>query len=394
MKKSLLTSAKRIVAGSIIVGLTLWVIGNSVAASEVQTKKTLSNEDIVSLVKAGLSDPAIISLIERSNAQFDLGPDALVILKKSGVSNSVIEAMLGNHPVAPKTGEALLIPSAYGYYVIEDGKLLRIDPVPVTTIMGLQAGGPQTGNPGIAVDGFRDDPSIKLTSQTPTFFIYQQDINAADFHLYDLTYVETMQAYQFNMNKTNPAFFRNVYGRNYYDVLQIDLWRPHNNISVRIGPVDGKPGMYKFIPEQSLTPGKYALFSGDSVHPDNIIFATSPRRTSTAFYFEIQSAPPERTSGFSSPETKVSAGNDANEICPIKTLCQIAGGVTDIDTSSKTITVKGNNIEVSMSYDDKTKFHGTNNFEDIKVGNNVVATYTRKMVRGIVERVAMQIDLK
>ncbi|MCD6317586.1 hypothetical protein J7M02_00785 [Candidatus Aerophobetes bacterium] len=73
----------------IVLGIT--VLGNGFG---IATKKSLTNNDIVSLVKAGLSDKIIILLIQKSEIQFDLTPDALIELKQVGVSNAVIEAML------------------------------------------------------------------------------------------------------------------------------------------------------------------------------------------------------------------------------------------------------------------------------------------------------------
>jgi hypothetical protein len=62
------------------------------------TGKLLTNGDIISLTRAGLSDEVIISTIQRSQQNFDLAPEALIALKKSGVSNKVIEAMVGGLP--------------------------------------------------------------------------------------------------------------------------------------------------------------------------------------------------------------------------------------------------------------------------------------------------------
>ena len=75
------------------------------------TGKVLSNGDIISLARAGLSDEVIISVIQRSEQNFDLTPEALIALKKSGVSNKVIEAMTGafpsaDQPPSPESGEA------------------------------------------------------------------------------------------------------------------------------------------------------------------------------------------------------------------------------------------------------------------------------------------------
>jgi hypothetical protein len=58
-------------------------------------QKNLSNADVVSLVKAGLGDKVIIDKIHASSGEkFDTSADALIHLKKSGVSSAIIDAIV------------------------------------------------------------------------------------------------------------------------------------------------------------------------------------------------------------------------------------------------------------------------------------------------------------
>jgi hypothetical protein len=50
--------------------------------------------EIVSLTKAGVSEPIILALIERDKTIFSITPEQLVTLQKEGVSDAVILAML------------------------------------------------------------------------------------------------------------------------------------------------------------------------------------------------------------------------------------------------------------------------------------------------------------
>ena len=59
------------------------------------TGKPLTNDDIISFVRTGLSEAVIVSLIQKAPTRFDLGPEALTKLKEAGISNTVIEAMKG-----------------------------------------------------------------------------------------------------------------------------------------------------------------------------------------------------------------------------------------------------------------------------------------------------------
>jgi hypothetical protein len=57
-------------------------------------KKPLTNADVVEMVRAGLAESTIILSIQNSVTSFDTSPQALIELKKNGVSQNVMEAML------------------------------------------------------------------------------------------------------------------------------------------------------------------------------------------------------------------------------------------------------------------------------------------------------------
>ena len=66
-----------------------------VAPAWAQAQKELTNDDVVTMVKAGLSEKAIALAARRGPAKFDTTPTALISLKEQGVPALVIEAMLG-----------------------------------------------------------------------------------------------------------------------------------------------------------------------------------------------------------------------------------------------------------------------------------------------------------
>ncbi len=59
-----------------------------------EAKKPLTNADVVKLVQATLPESTIVLAIEQSQARFDTSPAALIELKKQGVPQAVMEAML------------------------------------------------------------------------------------------------------------------------------------------------------------------------------------------------------------------------------------------------------------------------------------------------------------
>jgi hypothetical protein len=59
-----------------------------------QSQKTLNNAAVVKLAKAGFKEKTIISIINSRVPNFDLSPDRMIDLKKNGVTEKVIIAML------------------------------------------------------------------------------------------------------------------------------------------------------------------------------------------------------------------------------------------------------------------------------------------------------------
>ena len=56
--------------------------------------ETMTNEEVISLAKAGLNESIIVNKIKTSKSNFDLSTDNLIKLKKAGISDNVVTAML------------------------------------------------------------------------------------------------------------------------------------------------------------------------------------------------------------------------------------------------------------------------------------------------------------
>jgi hypothetical protein len=60
----------------------------------LSAQQGLSNDAIIRMVKAGLSDDVIVTTINASQGTYDTSPDALIALKQAGVSDKVIAAVV------------------------------------------------------------------------------------------------------------------------------------------------------------------------------------------------------------------------------------------------------------------------------------------------------------
>lgn len=80
---------KRLRCTLMLCGLSFVLLVPSLSAAEV-----LTNDTIVMLVKAGLGEGLIISKIKMSQGQYDLSTNGILQLKKDGVGDKIIQAMM------------------------------------------------------------------------------------------------------------------------------------------------------------------------------------------------------------------------------------------------------------------------------------------------------------
>jgi hypothetical protein len=73
-----------------------------------QSRKPMTNQDIVTMTKEGLTQPIIVKAIETSYTNFDLSAQALGDLQAAGVSEAVVEAMLATQTKKPAGGNGLV----------------------------------------------------------------------------------------------------------------------------------------------------------------------------------------------------------------------------------------------------------------------------------------------
>ena len=75
--------------------LALFLLAQSlIAASPQETLLRLTNQNVMEMVKAGLSTDVIIAKIKSSRCNFDTDPSILTELKHQGVSNEILKAMI------------------------------------------------------------------------------------------------------------------------------------------------------------------------------------------------------------------------------------------------------------------------------------------------------------
>jgi len=90
----------------------------------------MTNDEVISLAKAGLSSSIIVGKIRTSKSNFDLSTDSLIKLKQAGVSDDIVSAMLeakSGKSTAAAAGPSMsgdpndpMSKHSYGIYLLEE----------------------------------------------------------------------------------------------------------------------------------------------------------------------------------------------------------------------------------------------------------------------------------
>jgi hypothetical protein len=118
-----------------IVSLVL-ILSTTLLAQQSQREAPLTNAAVVKLARAGFKEKTIISIISARIPAFDLSPDRMIELKRSGVSEKIIVAML-----ARQEGMDPLVDDSWG------------DDLSMGSMELPKGSNPGNGNPGNGSDG-------------------------------------------------------------------------------------------------------------------------------------------------------------------------------------------------------------------------------------------------
>ena len=99
--------------GLLLMITSLWgCAAHRSSAALVERPQTLTKEDVVNMATSDIGDAVIIAQIDATGARFDLSVSDVTELKKAGVSENVIEYMIGTG----KEGDGKVQRLRYAYY--------------------------------------------------------------------------------------------------------------------------------------------------------------------------------------------------------------------------------------------------------------------------------------
>ena len=155
----------------------------------IVAQDSMSNDEVISLTKAGLATSVIIGKIRTSKPLFDLSTDSLIKLKQAGVHDDVVAAML-----EAKSGKSLSAPVGsatvdannpmskhnFGIYLYEEkdgqGKMIQMKP---SVSAQNRTGGVFTSSLTYGISKVKTKANLpgrtadmQITSTIPVFYFY------------------------------------------------------------------------------------------------------------------------------------------------------------------------------------------------------------------------------
>ncbi len=236
-------------------------IGETVEDNKKQGAEPLTNDSILKLVAAGLGEDTIVRIVQSQAGDYSLGADNIIALKKAGVSEKIITAML-NRPanaLTPRTGtpahgiQEVSIPSEPGLYaLLSEGALRHIAGRPTSF---TRTGSRLASDLTVGIHARRMNTQVAGESayttvgRRPTFY-YRIAQNAPD------------QVVPGTLNLILTQMTVKP-GRRQFELDANGIFRQSQGISVRHqGNFDAQevePGLYRLRPD-NLAPGQYAFF--------------------------------------------------------------------------------------------------------------------------------------
>lgn len=182
----------------VLTGLLAAALCLAMSAAALAQGDVMTNDEVISLAKAGLASSVIIGKIKTSKSNFDMSTDALIKLKQAGVTDDTVTAMLeaksgkplntsvtANSSGAAAVGETgdpndPMAKHNYGIYLYEekDGQR-KMTPVKPSVSAQNRTGGLFTSQMTYGIGKVKTKANLpgrsadlQLTQTTPTFYFY------------------------------------------------------------------------------------------------------------------------------------------------------------------------------------------------------------------------------
>jgi hypothetical protein len=218
-----------------------------VTATSLTAQEVLTNESLVALKKAGLSDSIIISKIKSSQTKFDTSSKALIGLKNAGMSDQVIEAVLnaGSASAAPAApaAPAAAAPAAARESIVHLVAGKSVEMVPANASMEFSSGFFDSKSE-LVVKGRK--AQYRIGDKKPVFYSTWSPNDAP------LVRLKPGSDHDDRNLKISSGSFAPFGGSVKYGV------RSEDKVDMESAERDAR-GLYKLTPKEPLKPGEYGF---------------------------------------------------------------------------------------------------------------------------------------
>ena len=236
-----------------------------VLATGLLAQQQLNNESILKLHKAGLGEDMIVNMVNTQPGQYAVAVDDVVALKRAGVSENVIAAMMSKNgappanslpatapPAQPAPPPPVVYPTEVGVYSLKNDKWEEVLP----EVVNWKTGGvlktvATMGTVKRDLNGWLNGPNSRNAVRTPLqFLIYTPEgVAMAEYQLLRLRPEKDGREF-----RTVTGGFLHSSGGSMRDVLNFD-GKKISSRTYLVTPASLGPGEYGFLPPGSGAAG-------------------------------------------------------------------------------------------------------------------------------------------
>lgn len=266
----------KIIMNTVVAAVVCLIVTMSLSAGTA----TMTNDDVIKLVKAGMAETLILSTIDVSDPQFDTSADALIKLKTAGVSDAVINRMItkksGQAVQPPQTGKDVTckLATSENLQAIMDGdKQINLSYRQADIDEDVSAGStiasfftlgvaPEKGTVSARISG--SSATNRIKSRIPVFPDLAAFEGQSTEDVFALVKLEVKGNDRFLIiGESSASLFGGYKGRAKFregTKIFLNLQKIQSNCTYN-GEV---MNIYRGAPSSPLVPGEYALLYGES----------------------------------------------------------------------------------------------------------------------------------
>ena len=241
------------------------IVALALLAAVAFAQSDLNNEAILKMVKAGLGEDVIVSMIKNQPGKYVVDPDSVIQLKQAGTSEKIINAMIEKNsggtaatavPPAAPTAVVPLVDEVGVYYMDKDNKWIQILPEVVNwktggVLKSLATDGIVKGD----MNGHIEGKLSRYTLNTPLhFLIYMPDgVSTTEYQLLHLR--ESGKSREFR-SMTGGVFHAS--GGAKRDAMEFEAKKVAPRMYEVVLGGDIKSGDYGFLPPGAMSSSNMA----------------------------------------------------------------------------------------------------------------------------------------